>query len=97
MYFWELFSVMLLLPRILHLISDKPVITDFPATGQCLFSVQGKMHQFCRQMVNVTHDRQHLQIAFFSGKVIEGTLGKMIIKSVLMFCIIKVKVPVSLL
>ena len=51
------------------------------------------MHQGCCLVINVAHNRQHFQIALFSGEGVQGTLGEVVIKTVLMLRLIKMKIP----
>lgn len=83
----------LILFRIFHLVPHEPVITDLTAACQRMVTVELRVHQGCCLVINVAHNRQHFQIALFSGEGIQGTLGEVVIKTVLMLRLIKMKIP----
>lgn len=62
-----------------------------------MFSVQFSVHESGCLVVNIAQNREHLQIAFPSGKGVEGALRKVIVEAILMFVCIKVEVPRELL
>lgn len=59
--------------RIFHLVPDEPVVADLSAARQRVFPVQVKMHQLCGKIVDIAHDREHIQITFSSCKGVERT------------------------
>ena len=58
-----------------------------------MVTVELRVHQGCCLVINVAHNRQHFQIALFSGEGVQGTLGEVVIKTVLMLRLIKMKIP----
>ena len=51
------------------------------------------MHKSCRQIVDIAHHGQDIEITLFPRKIIERTLCEMVVKTLRMFGFVKIKIP----